>query len=219
MADLTRAFNAFALTRDFVRYPNNLSAEKAGYTFEEKHLQDLIVCPQHTDVVFQLPCLSHLAPLRGGTIRRDLEIFRSGIRVEGQKLDVEPRQASAMHLLAFNTTTDRRVVKAQVRILYADGTEVVEALSVPPWRQSEAMQRDPLARRALDAAHRDSEIHLANGSELNVPSSYFYMYHVEVKLNAEKRVDEIYFPRHDATTAGLEDPGVDDVCIVALTLK
>jgi hypothetical protein len=28
----------------------------------------------------------------------------------------------------------------------------------------------------------------------------------------------MYFPRHDSTNAGLEDPGINDVCIVALTI-
>lgn len=219
MADLARAFNAFALTRDFVRYPNNLSDEPAGYSLEEKHVPDMVHCPQHPEVAFQLPCVLHLSPLRGGTIRRDLEIFRSGMRISGQKLDVEPRRAEGLHLLAFNTTMDSRIVKAQVRIRYTDRPdEEVKEFSVPPWRQPKALLRDPLARRRLDAVHRDSEVHLANGSELNLPSSPFYMYHVAIDLDPKRSVDEIYFPRHDPTTAGLEDDGIDDVCIVALTM-
>jgi hypothetical protein len=218
MADLTRAFNAFALTRDFVRYPNNLSDALEGYSFEEKHIPDVVRCPQHLDVAFQLPCSAWLAPQRGGTVRTDLELFRSGLRIAGQKLDVEPRRAGRMHLLAFNTTGDRRRVAAQVRILYSDGKEDVKAFVVPPWRQGEAVGRDPLERRKLDPAHRDSEAHLANGSELNFPSAPFYMYHVVVELDPQRQVDEIYFPKHDPTNAGLEDKGIGDVCIVALTL-
>lgn len=219
MADLARAYNVYALTRDFVRYPNNLSDDPSGFSFEEKHVQDAVYCPRHREVAFQLPCLAYLEPNRGGTIRRSLEMYRTGIRITGQKLNIEPMSAEAMHLLVFNTTSDRHVVDAQCRILYSDGEEVVEAFKVPPWRQSEELLRDVEARLALDAVHRDSEVHLANGSELNLPSSPFYMYHAEIKLDPKKRVDEIYFPRHDPTSAGLEDPGIDDVCIVALTLK
>jgi len=219
MADLARVFNAFALTRDFVRYPKNLSNSPEGYSFEEKHIPELIHCPQHPDVVFQLPCLPHLAPQRGGTMRSDLELFRSGMRVAGQKLDVEPLSARQMHLLAFNTTAEQRVATAQVRIRYADGKEDVKAFVVPPWRQDEKLQRDVLERRALDPVHRDSEVHLANGSELNLPWAPFYMYHVSVALDPQRRVDEIYFPKHDPTTAGLEDKGINDVCVVAMTIE
>jgi hypothetical protein len=219
MADLARAFNAFALTRDFVRCPNNLSRFEEGYSFEEKHVPDVIHCPQHPEVAFQLPCSPYLTPQQGGTIRTDLELFRSGLRIAGQKLDVEPRAARQMHLLAFNTTPDDRVVTAQVRVLYSDGKEQVSAFATPPWRQSEALRHDPLERHRLDPVHRDSEVHLANGSELNLPSSPFYMYHVTIELDSQRQVDEIYFPRHDPTNAGLEDKGIGDVCIVALTLK
>ena len=219
MADLTRAFNVFALTRDFVRYPRNLSGFMEGYTFEEKHIADVIHCPQHPEVAFQLPCLPHLTPQRGGTIRADLEIFRSGLRINGQKLDVEPRAARQLHLLAFNTAPDERVVTAQVRILYSDRKEQVTAFSVPPWRQGATWQRrDPLERRGLDPVHRDSEVHLADGSELNLPSSPFYMYHVTIELDSQRQLDEIYFPRHDPTNSGLEDKGIGDVCVVALTI-
>jgi len=218
MADLTRAFNVFALTRDFVRYPNNLSGWEAGYSFEEKHIGDLLHCPQHPQVVFQLPCLPYLTPLRGGTIRTDLELFRTALRIGGQKLDLEPRRARQMHLLVFNTTEEQRLVTAQVRILYSDGHEQVTAFAAPPWRQDEALRRDPLARWQLDPVHRDSEIHLANGSEINLPSSPFYMYHAAIELDSQRAVDEIYFPRHDSTSAGLEDKGISDVCIVALTI-
>jgi len=218
-ADLTRAFNAFALSRDFVRYPNNLSRFEAGYSFEEKHIPDLIRCPQHPDVVFQLPCLPYLTPLKGGTMRTDLELFRSGLRISGQKLDVEPRAVRQMHLLVFNTTPEERIVTAQVRVLYSDGKEQVSAFAVPPWQQGEMLKRDPLERRRLDPVHRDSEIHLADGSELNLPSSPFYMYHAAIDLDAQRQVDEIYFPRPDPANAGLEDPGIGDVCIVAMTMK
>jgi len=219
MADLSRAFNAFALTRDFVRYPNTLSGEPEGYSFEEKHLQDLVRCPQHPEVVFQLPCLAFLAPSRGGTTRADLELFRSGMRIAGQKLDVEPRSARQMHLLAFNTTREQRIVQAQVRVLYADGKEQVAAFAAPPWRQDEALRRDPLARRQLDPVHRDSESHLGNGSELNLPWAPFYMYHMAVPLDAQRSVDEIYFPKFDSTTAGLDDKGIGDVVVIALTFE
>jgi hypothetical protein len=217
--DLTRLYNVYALTRDFERCPNDLSAESDGYSFEEKHIQDVILCPQHADVRFHLPCLPYLAPNRGGTLRRDIALFRTGMRVTGQKLDIEPTQGNALHVLAFNTSADKHIVKAQVRILYTDGAEEVKVFNVPPWRQDETMLRDVTARRALDPVHRDSEVHLANGSELNFPWSPFYMYHVTIELNPGKRMDEIYFPRHDATNKGLEDAGIDDVCIVAMTMK
>jgi hypothetical protein len=218
-ADLTRAFNAFALSRDFVRYPNNLSRFEAGYSFEEKHIPDAIRCPQHPEVVFQLPCLPYLTPQKGGTMRTDLEMFRSGLRISGQKLDIEPRAARQLHLLAFNTAPEQRIVTAQVRVLYSDGKEQVTAMAVPPWRQGERLRLDPLERRRLDPVHRDSEIHLADGSELNLPSSPFYMYHAAIDLDPQRQVDEIYFPRPDPTNTGLEDAGIADVCIVAMTMK
>jgi len=219
MADLARAFNVFALTRDFVRYPNDLHAGPEGFSFEEKHIQDTLRCPQHADVTFALPCLPYLAPSRGGTLRRELALYRTGLRVAGQKLDLDPRQATRIHLLAFNTTAARRVVRARARLLYADRTEEAKAFDVPPWRQDEAMMRDVMARRALDPVHRDSETHLANGSELNFPWSPFYMYHIEIEADPRKRLDEIYFPSHDAMTPGLEDAGIDEVCIVAMTIR
>jgi len=40
-----------------------------------------------------------------------------------------------------------------------------------------------------------------------------------VELDSQKQADEIYFPRHDATTAGLEDKGIGNVCIMALTIR
>ncbi|MBM3333781.1 hypothetical protein FJY63_03885, partial [Candidatus Sumerlaeota bacterium] len=218
MADLTRAFNVFALTRDFVRYPNNLSGAREGYSFEEKHIADVIHCPQHREVAFQLPCLPHLTPSRGGTNRADLELFRTAMRITGQKLDVEPRQGSQIHLLAFNTTAQRRLVNAQVRIGYSDGTTQVTSFTVPPWRQDEALARDALARHRLDPVHRDTAIHTCNGAELNFTWSPFYMYHVTIKLDPRRYVDEIYFPVYDPTSAGLEDSAIGDVCIVAMTV-
>ncbi|MCX8037606.1 MAG: hypothetical protein N3D11_11295, partial [Candidatus Sumerlaeia bacterium] len=218
-ADLTPAFNVYALTRDFVRYPNNLSSAREGYSFPEKRIADRIECPQHPQVVFHFPCLPLLSPDGGPSQRSDLEWFRTGLRIAGQKLDIEPRPARAVHLLAFNTTPERRRVKAQARILFADGRESVFPFEVPPWRQDEKTAADPLERRRLDPVLRDTEIHTANGAALNFPWAPFYMYHVALLLDSPGRVDEIYFPAADPTTAGLQDAGIGDVCIVALTLE
>jgi hypothetical protein len=38
-------------------------------------------------------------------------------------------------------------------------------------------------------------------------------------VDGSARLDKISFPRHDPTSTGLEDPGINDVRIAAITLE
>jgi len=217
--DLTEAYDIFGITRDHDRYVNNLSTTRQGYSFEEKHMPDVLQCPQHPEVAFNFPCIRYLPSEESRTIREDVEFFRTVFGVDGQKLDVEDAEIEAVHLLCFNVTPEGRPVGAVMQVGYSGGREEAKEILVGPWRQNDALLRDPAMRRRLDAAHRDSELHMCNGEELEMPNAPAYLYHVTVPVDAGSRLDKISFPRHDPTSTGLEDPGISDVRIVAITLK
>ncbi len=217
--DLTLAFDRWAITRDHDRYVNNLSALETGLTFEEKHMPDVLYCPQHPEVSFIFPCLPHLPASGGRTVREDIEFFCTAFAVDKQTLDIPDRRASAVHLLCFNVTADLRPVRAAVHLEYADGTAQTVPIVVGPWRQNPTLLRDIAARRQLDAAYRDTEYHMCNGEEVEMTTAPMYLYHVTVPAQASKDLDKISFPRYDPTMVGLEDPGIADVRIVAVTVR
>jgi hypothetical protein len=217
--DLAEVYNIFGITRDHDRYVNNLSTTEQGYSFEEKHMPDVLQCPQHPDVVFNFPCIQYLPSEENRTIREDVEFFRTVFGVDGQKLDIEDAEVQVIHLLCFNVTPEGRPVEAVVQLTYSGGREEAKPALVGPWRQSDSLLRDTATRRQLDAVHRDSEMHKCNGEELEMPNAPAYMYHVVVPIKAGARLDKISFPRHDPTSTGLEDAGIDDVRIVAITLQ
>jgi len=217
--DLTEVYNLYGITRDHDRYVNDLSTTEQGYTFEEKHMSDVLYCPQHPQVPFQLPCVRYLPDAGDQTLREDIEFFRTVFGVDGQKLDLDDTEVKALHLLCFNVTPDGRPVKAVVQVEYAGGREEARPILVGPWRQNDELLRDTATRRELDPAYRDSELHKCNGEELEMANAPVYMYHVTVPLEASARLDRISFPRHDPTSTGLEDPGINDVRIVAITLE
>jgi hypothetical protein len=216
--DLAEVYDLFGITRDHDRYVNNLSTTRQGYSFEEKHLPDVLQCPQHPDVAFNFPCIQYLPTEDNKTIREDVEFFRTVFGVDGQKLDLEDAEVNAIHLLCFNVTPDGRPVEAIVQVAYSGGREEAKPFLVGPWRQNESLLRDTATRAQLDATHRDSEMHMCNGEELEMANAPVYMYHVAVPVDARARLDKISFPRYDPTSTGLEDPGIDDVRIVAITL-
>jgi hypothetical protein len=216
--DLTEVYNLHGITRDHDRYPNDLSTAEQGYSFEEKHMADVLYCPQHPSTPFEFPCVRYLPNEGDKTLREDVEFFRTVIGVDGQKLDIEDAEVKAIHLLCFNVTPDGRPVKAVAQVQYSGGREEAKRMLVGPWRQNDALLRDTAMRRQLDPAYRDSEMHKCNGEELEMANAPAYMYHVTVPLDPSARLDRISFPRYDPTTTGLEDPGIDDVRIVAVTL-
>lgn len=217
--DLAEVYNLFGITRDHDRYVNNLSATRQGYSFEEKHIPDVLQCPQHPEVAFNFPCIRYLPGEENKTIREDVEFFRTVFGVDGQKLDIEDAEVEAVHLLCFNVTPEGRQVDAVVQLTYSGGREEARPTVVGPWRQNDALLRNPQIRRQLDAAHRDSEMHKCNGEELEMANAPAYLYHVSVPVDAGSRLDKISFPRHDPTSTGLEDRGINDVRIVAITLR
>jgi hypothetical protein len=217
--DLAEVYSIFGITRDHDRYVNNLSTVRQGYSFEEKHIPDVLQCPQHREVAFNFPCIRYLPSEENKTIREDVEFFRTVFGVDGQKLDIEDAEVEAVHLLCFNVTPEGRSVEAVVQLAYSGGREEAKRVLVGPWRQNDELLRDVAARRQLDAAHRDSEIHKCNGEEFEMPNAPAYMYHASVPVDSGSRLDKISFPRHDPTSTGLEDPGINDVRIVAITLQ
>jgi len=217
--DLTPAYNVYAITRDHDRYVSNLSRLEQGLTFEEKHMPDVLFCPAHRDVGFEFPCLRHLSAAGGSTIREDVEFCCTALAVDNQKLDLRDAKASTLHLLCFNVTLEGRPVRAAVMVEYAGGREAIQPVTIGPWRQSRDLLRDAAARAALDPAYRDTEMHEGNGQEFEMTLEPLYMYHVQVPLDSTDTVDVIGLPRHDPSAAGLEDPGIADVRIVAMTLK
>lgn len=211
--DLTPAFDRYGITVDQERYVSNLSDYPAGPTFAEKNLPDVLYCPQHREVGFQFPNRPYL------TTRQDLEFFYSVMGVDNQKLDLRDVVGRKLHLLCFNVSQERRPVKALVRLEYADHTEYGLPIVVGPWRQTPALLRDPAARRKLDPAYRADELHRCNGLDLEGLTSPAYMYHVSLPLKEGVALDKIGFPRHDPAKVGLEDPGISDLRIVAVTVQ
>jgi len=217
--DLVEVYNLYGVTRDHDRYPNNLSTTRQGFSFEEKHMPDVLYCPQHPSVPFHFPCVTYL-PSRGNTtIREDVEFFRTAFGVDGQKLDIDDMEAKAVHLLCFSVTPTGSPVRAVVQLTYSGGREEAHRVVVGPWRQSDTLLRDPAARRDLDAAYRDTELHKCNGEEFEMANAPAYMYHVTVPADPRARLDRISFPRHDPTSTGLEDPGIREVRVVAITVE
>ncbi len=219
VVDVTPAYNVYAITRDHDRYVNNLSSLEKGPTFEEKHIPDVLRCPNHPEVAFQFPCLPYLSVEKTRTVREDVDFFCNVMTQDGQHLDIDDVSAEKIHLLCFNVTDDRRIVNSMVRVELADGSYENYRTTVGPWLQSEELLRDVSKRGALDAAFRDTEVHLCNGQELETMTSPIYMYHVAVSLGRRRIIDKIIFPRHDSTTTGLEDQGIKDIRIVAMTLQ
>lgn len=217
--DLTPAYHLYGLTVDHDRYVNNLSRFERGPTWEEKLFPDVLYCPQHPDVGFQFPCLPHLSASPGRTQREDVEFFCTALAFDNHKLDIQDVTARKLHLLCFNVTLDQRPVKATVRLEYAGREEYAVNIVVGPWRQSKELLRDRAARRALDAAFRAEEVHLCNGDDLEQLTSPVYLYHVAIDLLPDKPLDKIGLPRHDPTTVGLEDEGIRDIRIVAMTVQ
>jgi hypothetical protein len=219
IVDLTPAFNVYGITRDHDRYVNNLSSFEKGPTFEEKHIPDVLRCPNHPEVAFQFPCVPHLSAEKTRTVRDDVQFFLNVMRQDGQHLDCDDLEVQTLHLLCFNVTQDRRIVNSAVRVELLDGTYENYAVVVGPWMQSKGLLRDVAKRSSLDAAFRDTEIHLCNGQELETMTSPIYMYHVRVSLGRRRTVDKVVFPRHDPAADSLKDEGIADVRIVALTLQ
>jgi hypothetical protein len=219
IVDLTPAYDVFAITRDHDRYVSNLSSFEKGPTFEEKHIPDIIRCPNHPEVAFQFPCLPYLSVEKTRTVREDVDFFRNAMTQDGQHLDINDSRAQTIHLLCFNVTEERRIVNSVVRLELADGSMENYPFAVGPWMQSPELLRSVAARSALDAAFRDTEVHLCNGLELETMTSPIYIYHATVSVGSPKFIDKIIFPRHDPTTVGLKDEGIRDVRIVAITLQ
>jgi hypothetical protein len=219
IVDLTPAFNAYGITRDHDRYVNNVSSFEKGPTFEEKHIPDVLRCPSHPDVAFQFPCLPYLSVEKTRTIREDVEFFCNVMMQDGQHLDCDDVPVETIHLLCFNVAQDRRIVNSVVRVEFLDQTYENYRIVVGPWMQSQSLLRDVARRSSLDPAFRDTEIHLCNGQELETMTSPIYMYHVRVPIGQRRMIDKIIFPRHDSTAAGLEDEGIADVRIVAVTVR
>jgi hypothetical protein len=217
--DLVEVYNLYGITRDHERYPSNLSLTHQGFTFEEKHLPDILYCPQHPKVPFHLPCVEYLPSRENTTIREEIGFFRTVFGVDGQKLDLDDAEVKAVHLLCFSVTPTGVPAKAVVQLAYSGGREEARPIVVGPWRESDALLRDAAARRQLDPAYRDTEMHKCNGEELEFANAPVYMYHVTVPCDARARLDRISFPRYDPTSTGLEDPGIRDVRIVAITLE
>jgi len=221
IVDLTPAYDVYAITRDYDRYVNNLSSFEKGPTFEEKHIPDIIRCPNHPEVAFQFPCLPYLSVEKTRTIREDVDFFRNAMTQDGQHLDLEDIPAQRIHLLCFNVTQDRRIVDSVVRVEFADGDTENYRAAIGPWMQTPDLLRDVATRRSLDPVFRDTEVHLCNGVEVETMTSPIYMYHVSVDIGSRRIIDKIAFPRHDPRSSGvaLKDPGIADVRIVALSLK
>jgi hypothetical protein len=219
MVDLTPAYNVYAITRDHDRYVNNVSSFEKGPTFEEKHIPDIIRCPNHPEVAFQFPCLAYLSVEKTRTVREDVDFFCNAMAQDGQHLDLNDIRAEKIHLLCFNVTEERRIVDSVVRVEFGDGSMENYRVAVGPWMQSQELLRNVARRSALDAAFRDTEVHLCNGLELETMTSPIYIYHVVVDMGRRKIIDKIVFPRHDSTTVGLEDEGIRDVRIVAVTVR
>ena len=217
--DLTMAFNCYAVTRDFDRYPNNVCPSPQGYSLEEKHMPGVRSCPQHPEVMFEFPCLAHIPVQAGRTLREDVEFFLMGMTVDDQKIDIDDVPAQHVHLLAFNVSEERRVVSSLVVVQFSDGTERTFPYRVPPWRQDEQMLRSVDARRELDAAYVDSEMHLCDGTEVESTGSPLYLYHVAIDLGQQRAVDKLYFRRHDKTTVGLEDEAIGTIRVLAIALE
>jgi len=219
IVDLTPAFNVYGITRDHDRYVNNLSSFEKGPTFEEKHIRDVLRCPNHPDVAFQFPCLPYLSVEKTRTVREDVEFFCNVMTQDGQHLDCDDVQVQKIHLLCFNVTEDRRIVNSVVRVEFMDGTYENYPVAVGPWMQSQDLLRDVAKRSSLDPAFRDTEVHLCNGQELETMTSPIYMYHVSVNLGRRRMIDKIILPRHDPATAGVKDKDIADVRVVAVTVQ
>ena len=217
--DLTLACDRFGITRDQERYVNDFSNTPQGLTFEEKHMADVIQCPQHPAIAFDFPCVTHIAAEGGTTVREDVDFFRTTMAVDAQTLDIEDLPLRAVHLLACNVTPEGRVVRGVLQVEYAGGREQALPMRVGPWRQSAELLRDAAQRRELDAAHRDTELHQCNGEELEMVSYPVYLYHVTIPIPEATPVDKIAFPRYDPSSVGLEDPGIADLRIAAVTLE
>jgi len=217
--DLVEVYNLYGVTRDHDRNVNNLSAVPQGFSFEEKHMPDILYCPQHPNVPFHFPCVQVLPSRENATVREDLEFFRTVFGIDGQKLSLEDAPAKAVHLLCFSVAPTGSPVTAVVQLTYSGGREEAHRVVVGPWRQSDRLLRDPAARRELDAAYRDSELHKCNGEEFEMANAPAYLYHVTVPADPTQRLDRVSFPRYDPTTTGLGDPGIRDVRIVAITLE
>jgi len=217
--DLVEVYNLYGITRDHDRYPNNLSMVRQGLSFEEKHMPDVLYCPQHPSVPFHFPCVTYLPSRENTTIREDVEFFRTVFGIDGQKLDIDDMEAKAVHLLCFSVTPTGSPVHAVVQLTYSGSREEAHRVLIGPWRQSDALLRDPAARRDLDAAYRDTELHECNGEEFEMANAPVYMYHVTVPADPRARLDRISFPRYDPTSTGLEDPGIRDVRVVAITVE
>jgi hypothetical protein len=219
IVDLTPAYDVYAITRDHDRYVSNLSAFEKGPTFEEKHIRDVIRCPNHPEVPFQFPCLPHLSVEKTRTVREDVDFFCNAMSQDGQHLDINDVPAQRIHLLAFNVIAERRIVDSMVRVEFADGSMENYPVAVGPWMQSPELLRNVTLRSSLDPVFRDTEVHLCNGLELETMTSPIYMYHVVIDLGARKIIDKVIFQRHDPTTVGLKDEGIRDIRIVAMTLQ
>jgi hypothetical protein len=219
IVDLTPAYSIYAITRDHDRYVNNLSSLEKGPTFEEKHISDVIRCPRHPEVAFQFPCLPYLSLEKTRTIREDVDFFCNAMLQDNQHLDLPDFPAKTLHLLCLNVTEQRRIVNSMVRIEFTDGSMKNYPVAVGPWMQSPELLRNVQSRRSLDPVFRDTEVHLCNGSELETMTSPIYMYHVSVNVDPVKIIDKVAFPRHDPSTAGLEDEGMRDIRILAMTLQ
>jgi len=217
--DLALALDRFGITRDHDRYVNDFSSTPQGLTFEEKHMPDLIQCPQHPTIAFEFPCLTYISAETGGTVREDVDFFRTALAVDAQTLDIEDVPLRAVHVLACNVTPEGRVVQGALQLEYSGGRQEALPMKVGPWRQSPELLRDAAQRRELDAAHRDTELHQCNGQELEMVSYPVYLYHVVVPVRSPAPVDKLAFPRHDPSSVGLEDPGIADIRVVAVTLE
>ncbi len=219
VVDLAPAYNVYAITRDHDRYINNVSSLEKGPTFEEKHMPDVLRCPNHPDVAFQFPCLPYLSVEKTRTVREDVDFFCNGMTQDGQHLDLEDLPALKINLVCFNVTEDRRIVNSMIRVEFTDGNYESYPVAIGPWLHGQDLLRDVARRSLLDPVFRDTEIHLCNGKELETMTSPVYLYHSSIAFGRQRMIDKIIFPRHDPTAAGLEDEGIKCVRIVAITIQ
>jgi len=189
--DLVEVYNVYGITRDHVRYVNNMSDIKEGYAWEEKHLPDILACPRNVRIKFQFPCLPYIKK------RQDIDFFRTVIKTYGQKLKiVNPGNYSSMHLLAFSVSGKNE--KGKFILEYDDRTKIIETVEFSDW-----INRD----RTHEPVYRDAEIHMCNGEEFDNPRKPLWMFHYSLKLKRKKKLIRITLPENDK------------IRIVAITLK
>ena len=188
--DLVEVYNVYGITRDHIRYVSDMSDIKEGYTWEEKHLPDILACPRNVRIKFQLPCLPHLKN------REDIDFFRMVIKTYGQELKIiNPGNYSSIHFLAFSVSGKNE--KGNLILEYEDKTEF-RTIEFSDW-----INRD----RTHEPVYRDTEIHMCNGEEFDTQRKPLWMFHYSLKLNKRKKLNKITLPQNDK------------IRIVAITLK